>query len=370
MNLLGESMAVPGDEFTFPRTGAILRNRAVLAAMTNKQSNPDGSLSDAEINWLLRRAEGGFGIVTTAASHVTPGGQGWVGEMGVWGDHQMPGLTRLAEGIRERGALSLGQIFHGGMRAPEELTGEQPVSASENPCTEAQCGHSRELSGEEIEGLITAFGDAAVRCSEAGFDGVELHGAHGYLICQFLGDGTNRRDDEWGGGIEARSRFLLRIIQEVKSRVPDDFLVGVRISPEYPKIGVRIEDSLALSEMLVESGIDFLHISCWDCFIPSSEFSDDPRMITEWFTEPLSGRLPIISTGAIWDSSEAQAVMDQGADLIGVARAGIGHADWASHAGDPDYCPARPPFTPEHLAEQGLSKPFIEYMRNWKGFVE
>ena len=363
-------MAAPGDEFTFPRTGLSLRNRTVLAAMTNKQSNPDGTLSDAEINWLLRRAEGDFGIITTAASHVTAGGQGWAGEMGVWGDHQIPGLTRLAKGIRERGSLSLAQIFHGGMRAPEDLTGQQPVSASENPCTEAHCGHSRGLSSEEIQGLIKSFGDAAVRCVEAGFDGVELHGAHGYLICQFLGEGTNRREDEWGGDIESRARFLLRIIEEVKSRVPDDFLVGVRISPEYPKIGVRIEDSLTLSELLVESDIDFLHISCWDCFIPSSEYPDDPRMITEWFTEFLSSRIPIISTGAIWDSSDAQAVMDQGADLIGVARVGIAHADWAAQVSNPDYTPARPPFTAEHLAGQALSEPFIEYMRNWKGFVE
>ena len=363
-------MAAPGDAFSFPRTGTKMRNRAVLAAMTNKQSHPDGALSDAEINWLLLRAEGGFGIVTTAASHVTPGGQGWVGELGVWGDHQIPGLTKLAAGIRERGAVSMAQIFHGGMRAPEELTGEQPISASENPCTEAHCGHSREVSSEEIEGLITAFGDAAARCAAAGFDGVELHGAHGYLICQFLGDDTNRRDDEWGGDIRSRARFLLRIIAEVRARVPDDFLLGVRISPEYRKIGVRIEDSLSLSQMLVEAGIDFLHISCWDCFVPPSDFPEDPRMITEWFSEELSGSVPIISTGAIWDSSQAQEVMDMGADLVGVARAGVGHSDWASHAADPEYRPARPPFTPEYLAGQGLSKPFIEYMRNWKGFVE
>lgn len=264
----------------------------------------------------------------------------------------------------------MAQIFHGGMRAPEELTGEQPISASENPCTEAHCGHSREVSSEEIEGLITAFGDAAARCAAAGFDGVELHGAHGYLICQFLGDDTNRRDDEWGGDIQSRARFLLRIIAEVRARVPDDFLLGVRISPEYRKIGVRIEDSLSLSQMLVEAGIDFLHISCWDCFVPPSDFPEDPRMITEWFSEELSGSVPIISTGAIWDSSQAQEVMDMGADLVGVARAGVGHSDWASHAADPEYRPARPPFTPEYLAGQGLSKPFIEYMRNWKGFVE
>ena len=99
-------MPSPEDVFTFKRTGHTSRNRTVLAAMTNKQSANDGTLSEDEINWLLMRAEGGFGIVTTAATHVTPGGQGWTGEMGVWGDHHIPGLTRLADGIRDRGAFN------------------------------------------------------------------------------------------------------------------------------------------------------------------------------------------------------------------------------------------------------------------------
>ncbi len=111
-------MTRPDDSFSFPRTGLEVRNRSVLAAMTNQQSNPDGTLSEQEIEWLLRRAEGSFGIVTTAASHVVPEGQGWEGEMGVWGDHQLPGLTRLATEIHDRGAVSLAQIFHGGMRLP------------------------------------------------------------------------------------------------------------------------------------------------------------------------------------------------------------------------------------------------------------
>ena len=171
-------MAAPADSFEFLRTGKKLRNRAVVAAMTNKQSNEDGSLSDEEINWLLRRADGGFGIVTTAASHVVREGKGWDGEMGVWGDHQLQGLTRLAEGIRERGAVSLGQIFHGGMRCPQGLTGVQPVSASVNPTSDSDTGETRALEDSEIEELVEAFAAAAARCEKAGFDGVEIHGAH------------------------------------------------------------------------------------------------------------------------------------------------------------------------------------------------
>ena len=361
-------MAAPIDAFEFPRTGKKLRNRAVVAAMTNKQSNEDGSLSEEEINWLIRRAEGDFGIVTTAATHVVSEGQGWDGEMGVWGDHQLPGLTRLATGINEHGAVSLAQIFHGGMRCPQRLTGVQPVSASINPTSDSDNGETRALEDSEIEELIEAFAMAAARCEKAGFDGVEIHGAHGYLVCQFLGIETNRREDRWGGSLENRARFLLQIIERIRQVTDDDFLLGVRISPEYDKIGVLLEDSLDLVDMLVESGIDFLHISCWDCFTPPAHH-DDSRMLTEIFSERLANRLPMITCGAVWSTAQAQEVMDQGADLVAVARSAIGHANWASHLGDSEYDPQRPPFTAEHLLDEGLSEKFVDYMRAWQGFV-
>ena len=337
--------------------------------MTNKQSHADGTLSDEEINWLVKRAEGGFGIITTAATHVVPEGQGWDGEMGVWGDHQLPGLTRMADEIRDNGAISLAQIFHGGMRCPQRLTSVQPISASVNPTNDSENGETRALEESEIEGLIDAFAMAAARCEKAGFDGVEIHGAHGYLICQFLGTATNRRTDQWGGSLPNRARFLMKIIERIRQKTSESFLVGVRISPEYNQIGVVLEDSLDLVDLLAESEIDFLHISCWDCFIPPTH-SDDPRMVTEIFAERLANRLPMISCGAVWSTKHAQQVMEQGADLVGVARAGIGHSEWASHLDNLDYDPQRPPFTAEHLRSEGLSEKFIEYMRNWKDFVE
>tara|TARA_B100000579_G_scaffold430993_1_gene445326 strand:+ start:721 stop:1737 length:1017 start_codon:yes stop_codon:yes gene_type:complete len=337
--------------------------------MTNKQSHADGTLSDEEINWLVKRAEGGFGIITTAATHVVPEGQGWDGEMGVWGDHQLPGLTRMADEIRDNGAISLAQIFHGGMRCPQRLTSIQPVSASINPTNDSENGETRALEVFEIEELIETFAMAAVRCEKAGFDGVEIHGAHGYLICQFLGTVTNRRTDQWGGPLRNRARFLLKIIERIRQKTSESFLVGVRISPEYNQIGVLLEDSLDLVDLLAESEIDFLHISCWDCFIPPTH-SDDPRMVTEIFAERLANRLPMISCGAIWSTKHAQQVMEQGADLVGVARTGIGHSDWASHLDILDYDPQRPPFTAEHLLSEALSEKFIEYLRNWKDFVE
>lgn len=354
-------------EWSVPRTGVSVRNRTVLAAMTNKQSEDDGTLSDNEIGWLLRRAEGGFGIITTAASHVHPSGKSWDGEMGVWGDHQIPRLKELAEGIRDRGAVSLVQIFHGGLRAPRSLTGEQPMSASTNfeKGTEEEC---RELSDSEVRELAISFGEAAERCEKAGFDGVEVHGAHGYLICQFLGTRTNRREDRWGGGLEGRALFLREVLSEIRSRTSDGFLVCVRISPEHD-VGVTMADSLELAGMMGGWGMNMLHISCWDAFTGPQGEPDDPRTITRRFRDALGEGVPIISTGSVWDGADAQSVLDQGADLVGVARAAIAHSSWASDAVSGDYSPQRPPFSPEHLIDQGLSPTFVDYMRRWQGFV-
>ena len=358
-------MPLASSEFTLPRTGRVLRNRAVLAAMTNKQSEEDGTLSDEEIGWLLRRAEGGFGIVTTAATHVHPGGKSWEGEMGVWGDHQVPRLRELSSGIGERGAVSLAQIFHGGLRAPRSITGQQPISASVNLERGGE-EESRGLSDSEVAEMVSSFGEAAERCEKAGFDGVEVHGAHGYLVCQFLGTRTNRRTDRWGGDLDGRSSFLREIIKEVRDRTSEEFLLAIRISPVH-EVGVELGESIELARMICEWGVDILHISCWDAFAGAED--GDPRTLTRVFREAIPEGFPLLSTGSIWPEDDAEFVLGEGADLIGVARAGIAHPDWADRLGEGGCEPERAPFTPEHLLEAGLSPVFVDYMRRWKGFV-
>ena len=359
-------MAGPSDTFVLTRTGRSIRNRSVLAAMTNKQSYEDGRLSDEEIHWLALRAKGEFGIITTAAANVTEKGRGWDGEMGVWGDHQLPGLTKMATTLRSHGALSLVQLFHGGMRAPERINGVQPVSASIN--TEAGMeGSTRALSGAEVNQLVEDFAGAALRCHAAGFDGVELHGAHSYLICQFLGHKTNRREDEWGGSFQGRARFLFAIIEAIRARTTPDFLVFVRISPLIEKMGIYLEDSLRLAQDLARANVDGLHISCWDVF--QNVDDEDERLMTKRFADALPADFPLISTGGVWSAKDAQFVLEEGAHLVGVGRAAIGHPNWAVHLGDESYDPQRPPFSAEHLAGAGLSPVYIDYMRRWKNFV-
>lgn len=370
------AVARPSQGFTFPRTGLQTRNRLVLAAMTNRQSLDDGRLSQQECNFLIQRARGGFGIVTTACAHVTADGQGFPGELGVFSDAHIPGLRHLATELRNLGALSLCQIFHAGLQAPEQFTGVQPKSPSA-----VRCGHhlapsyngmSREFTGAEVQIVVQAFAAAAKRLYDAGFDGIELHGAHGYLINQFLGPETNRRQDQWGSsasGAKSRFRFLFEIIKAIKKAVPGldalgtgscgtnqqassasttalnstisrPFLIGVRISPER-SCGVQLEDSLALANELSQGGwVDFLHLSCWDIRQTSVQKIPGARPVelplTEWFTQKIPNLPPVITTGSVWTVEDCRLGFKMGADLIGSGRSAIGNWDWAARISEAD----------------------------------
>ena len=355
--------------YEFPRTGTQVRNRTVLAAMTNKQSHTDGSLGDDELEWLAARARGGFGIITTCAAHVSLDGQGWDGELGVFDDSLLPGLSRLAGALRAGGALSLVQIFHGGVRAPSRLTGQQPFSASAFELDAKDFEVPREASVDDIQRTIAAFAAAARRCADAGFDGVEIHGAHGYLITQFLGTISNARDDEWGGSLENRARFVRRVVAAVREATPDGFLVGVRISPEVPDQGVDLDESLIVAGWLASDGVDFVHVSNWDSFKAPAKYPSSKKPLTTWFREAIGPLTPMIATGAVWTPTEADLVLDQGADLVGLGRAAIGNDRWPQEAAEADREPARPPFSPEHLRAAALSETMVDYMRRWPDFV-
>ena len=368
--MIKKEKAKPGDSFTFPRTGHVTRNRTVLAAMTNKQSHKDGSISDQEIRWLNRRAEGGFGIVTTAAANVSEDGQGWKGEIGLYHDRQIENFRKLVSLVHDNGGLIFAQLFHGGMRSPESLTGKIPISASKIPCKDSSIGFTRPASLSDINRIIQDFTLAAERCVKAGFDGVEIHGAHGYLITQFLGIKTNTRKDEWGGDINGRSKFLIEIYRSIKGSVPEHFIIGVRISPEISDIGIILDDSMRLAKILRDEYIDFLHLSCWDIYKTSKHYPDDPKTLTEWFTTNITNLPTVISSGKIWTCKDAKNILKQGADLAAVARVGIPYPDWPNNLWDKDYSPQPGPFTVKQLKEADLGDAFIDYMRNWKGFVE
>jgi 2,4-dienoyl-CoA reductase-like NADH-dependent reductase (Old Yellow Enzyme family) len=349
----------------FP-SGHTAANRIVLAPMTNLQSHEDGSLSEDELHWLQRRAEGGFGMIETCAAHVSLDGQGWRGELGIFDDSLLPGLTRLAAALRAAGSLSVVQIFHGGTRSPRKVTGLQPWSASEQP---EEADPPRAASEEDIWRVIAAFRDAAVRAHKAGFDGVELHGAHGYLLGQFLSRSQNHRDDAWGGTAEGRARLLRETTRAVRAAVPKSFLVGVRISSEDigNARGLDLDESLQLAAWLAEDGIDFLHVSLWDVFKHSTKYPDKHPL--PLYRAAVPREVPIITAGSIWTREDAEKALALGADAIALGRAAIANPDWPREAQDASWQPKRPPLTAVELRERALSNGFVNYMRNWKGFV-
>lgn len=344
------------------RTGLSVRNRIVLAPLTNMQSNADGSLGDAELHWLLSRAAGGYGIVMTCAAHVARDGQGWPGELGVFDDTLLPGLTQLAAALRERGVTSMVQIFHGGVRADAAVTGTQPWSASE-------LEGARAGTEDDIQRAIVQFTDAAERARRAGFDGVEIHGAHGYLFTQFLSATQNQRTDDWGGPLANRARLLRETMRAIRGRVGSSFTVGVRLSPENfgNARGLDLDESLQVARWLADDSADFVHLSLWHS-LNNTQKRPSTNAIP-LFRAVLPADVRVLAAGAIWTRAEAEQVMALGADAAVLGRSAIANADWPRRAIDPHWKPQRPPFTIDALVASGLSPRFAEYMRRFKDFV-
>lgn len=344
--------------------GPAMANRFVLAPLTNSQSHDDGTLSEAEQHWLTLRADGGFGMVMTCAAHVQATGQGFPGQLGIFGDQHLPGLTGLARALNERGAVSVVQLHHAGMRSPAELIGEAPHCPSVNE----EFG-ARALTGAEVEQVVEAFVAAAVRAERAGFHGVELHGAHGYLLCQFLSAETNRREDDWGGSLEGRARILFEIVRGIRARCGADFLLGVRLSPE--RFGMELGEVLEVAQRLVDTGdVDFLDLSLWDCFKEPELEAYRGRSLLSWFMDLERRAVKLGPAGKIRTPADAQRVLDAGADFVVLGRAAILHHDYPARlAADSAFEPVALPVPAAWLAREGLSPPFVNYMRNWKGFV-
>jgi 2,4-dienoyl-CoA reductase-like NADH-dependent reductase (Old Yellow Enzyme family) len=343
--------------------GPAAPNRLWLAPLTNQQSQSDGQLSDEELHWLALRARGGHGLTMTCAAHVQAGGQGFPGQLGVFSDDHLTGLTRLAAAVKDAGSLASLQLHHAGVRAPQELVG-QPVG----PSDDAETG-ARAMTADEVGQLVEDFTAAAVRAQHAGFDGVEVHGAHGYALAQFLSPELNRRTDRYGGALENRARLLFEVVTAVRERCGPDFQVGVRLSPE--RFGLRLgEVRDVAAELLRSDEVDYLDLSLWDVAkLPQEEAYRD-RPLMEWFTDLDRGTTRLGVAGKVRTGREAVETLARGADFVMVGRASILHHDFPHRVRrDGAFEPVPTPVSPGHLAAEGLSPVFVDYMRGWRGFV-
>ncbi|MCL6571698.1 MAG: NADH-dependent flavin oxidoreductase [Bacillus sp. (in: Bacteria)] len=310
-----------------------LKNRMIMAPMTNFSSNQDGTVTAAEVDYYARRS-GGVGMVITACTYVTANGKGFHGEFGGDRDDLIPSLRKLATAIKAQGAKAILQIFHGGRQVPPELVPNgDVVSASTIPAEGEGKPAPRELTGQEVESIIRDFGEATRRGIEAGFDGVEIHGANGYLIQQFFSPHSNRREDHWGGSFKKRLAFPLAVVDEVKKIVAehadDSFIVGYRFSPEELETpGITMADTLVLIDELAEKELDYLHVSLQDFWSVPRRGVEDKRARMEIIQERIGDRIPIIGVGSIHTADEALKALKTGVPLLALGREIIMDPDW------------------------------------------
>ncbi len=318
------------------KNGIKTKNRIAMAPMTTWASNDDYTVSDDEIRHYEARSND-IGLVITGCTRVMANGIGFPNEYASFDNSFLPGLKKLATATKKGGATAILQIYHAGNKAPVELLADgTPVSVSSVPTAPSAYSAggvvSHALSHDEILEIIKSFGETTHRAIMAGFDGVELHGAHGFLIQNFFSPYYNQRTDEWGGSEDKRMRFALAVIKEVKKVVnkyaDKPFLVGFRISPEEHE-GYRVKDTFPFIDELIGAGIDYLHISLGDLLHqkPLDE-QDCDDTILQLILAQVNERIPIISAGGIKQAEDAVEAIKSGLSMVAVGHALVINPDW------------------------------------------
>ena len=301
--------------------GVTIKNRLVVAPMTHFGSQADGLISDQERTFLSNRA-GDMGMFITAATLVQKDGKAFHGQPEATGEHCLDSLKETAQILQQQGAKAILQIHHGGSKAIDDLLdGLDKISAS---ASEAE--HAREATAEEVEALIASYAQAADLALRAGFDGVEIHGANGYLIQQFYSAQSNRRNDQWGGSLENRMRFPLAVIDAVvavrEKHQRNDFIIGYRFSPEEPgDDGLTMTETGALIDALVQKPLQYLHVSLWEFDKKIRRGGDTAQTRMQFIHERINGKLPLIGVGNLFTADQILAAYETGwAEFIALGK--------------------------------------------------
>lgn len=319
------------EPFTFA-SGATIENRIVMAPMTTQSSFVNGMVTSDELAYFKRRAKG-LGAVITSCAQVREDGR-FAGSLSAASDNRIESLSKLAESIQSTGSKAILQIFHvGRMGDRASLKGVQPVSASAVPALRKGAEEPRELPDSEVRELVEAFGEATRRAIQAGFDGVELHGANTYLIQQFFSPHSNRRTDHWGGTLEKRMNFPLEVIAAAKKAIQiyaeKPFIFGYRISPEeLEEPGITLQDTLAFLDKLKDTGLDYIHISTGSAFQSSMRDKNDKTPVLQLIHEKIGDSIPLIGVGSVKTPEDATAVLDIGIPIVALGRELIVEPDW------------------------------------------
>ncbi|MEW6227218.1 MAG: FAD-dependent oxidoreductase [Bacillota bacterium] len=302
-----------------------LRNRMVMAPMVTDYAYEDGSVTGRLRAYHEERAKGGVGLIIVEASYVHPSGKGFQNEVGIYSDKLVPGLRSLANVAHAHGAKIAIQLYHGGRQTTSNVTGQPIVAPS--PIPDPTKGETpKELSKDEIAGLVKTFAEAARRAKAAGFDAVEVHGAHGYLINEFLSPYSNKRTDEYGGSLENRMRFPLEVVRAVRQAVGPGFPVTYRMSAdEKVPGGLTLDETKVFAKRLEQEGINALHVSAG--VYESAAWIIQPMSLPRGCLVDLAQgiksavKIPVIAVGRINDPEVAETILAEGkADLIAFGR--------------------------------------------------
>ncbi|MDD5169273.1 MAG: FAD-dependent oxidoreductase, partial [Syntrophales bacterium] len=316
-------------------------NRVVMPPMGTRLGNDDGTVSEASLAYMKRRAQSGAGLIITEITEVHPLGSASPRSLAVWDDRYIPGLRRLADVVHAQGSRIAMQLHHTGRENVMLLRRNEAIGPSAIPSYRyPHAGIPREMTREQIRETISSFGAAAVRAKTAGFDAVELHAAHGYLLMQFLSAHSNRRTDDYGGDLRARARFILECLNEVRRNVGEDFPISLRLSCEECIInGYTVENVQTIVPDLVKAGADMIDVSFGTHanaqVSVGTPNASAPVEYEQGFKAWLARKIkdvtdvPVITVGRYTDPFFMNDVIARGdADLVAVAR---------QHLADPDF---------------------------------
>lgn len=314
-----------------------VKNRVVMPPMATNFAGPSGEPTERLIRYYAERAKGGAGLIIVENVQVKyPQGKNVACQLRLDRDKYIPGYQELAEAVQVYQARIFLQIHHAG-REYHDIEGEEAVAPSQIPCGFLQ-QPVRELRSDEIEDLVDRFAKTAFRAKQAGMDGIEFHGAHGYLINQFMSPYTNQRIDSWGGSFERRMRFPLKIIEKTRELVGHEFPLSFRLSAdEFVTGGLSLDDSKRIARTLEDAGIDVLHVSCgiYESIVKLLE----PMRFEEGWRSYLAEEIkknvsiPVITVGQIRTPMVAERILQEGkADFVAVGRTLIADPEWPRKA--------------------------------------
>jgi len=308
----------------------IIRNRIVLPPMATELASEKGEVTDALLNHYKLRAKG-TGVAIVEHTYISSEGRRSKNQLGIYRDELVPGLKKLAKTIRKEGATAIIQLNHAGAKAPSEVIGRRPVGPSS---VQVPGGEEvpKELSREEIDQIVEKFVNASRRAMEAGFDGVEIHGAHGFLLSEFLSPLTNKRTDEYGGSLENRMRLHLRVVEEVRKEIEGLLFFRLGLT-DYMEGGLTIEEGVKVAKFLEQHGVDVIDVSGGLCGSrpPWAEGEGYFLNLSEAVKKKVD--IPVIGVGGIKSPLFADKAIREGrTDLIAVGRAFLADPDWALKA--------------------------------------